>query len=539
MNENETPPLKDLMPEDKMGMMESAKGMGMRSVFPDADWQLYEQRKAQMAEEPVVQGSEVRPANNSANLLSQMAENPEATARAANSLGEAAGIAPFDDSLTEDQKMRLHRMERSIDVDPNTNKSYQPDQIEKQRRDFVDENARLVGGVAKGEPAETIPPEPEELDPSEPILGVVEGIVEPVEGERTTQDILNDLKRVGGKMFSDQREALVEKLRAEGVNLSDRVNEDTPEGRYERWRLREAAGYVDGTFVPERRADGTTVGWESQEKAAAYLENLGVDFGSNDNKETEEKINVGETTNVLSDLEKIQKQVETICEKIPNPKHRTIELNRLLNKIDNLEARAWVFEQLNGLERTPEIDTNKAEDDLNYILNPMNFGDNLRLRRQRAGQWVAKYLELYQTTQLDDGSFEYPDEIKELIRIKDGEDIKFGEIEKEGKIRSEEDLIREFCLQQIFEMSGKEQARSSQEILGRLTANNGFLVTGLFKTPSEAQSLLRRTREIVEEMGLNNWIAIRDVHSAHGELKKANTENFNQLLNPQFSQALF
>jgi len=234
MNENETPPLKDLMPEDKMGMMESAKGMGMRSVFPDADWQLYEQRKAQMAEEPVVQGSEVRPANNSANLLSQMAENPEATARAANSLGEAAGIAPFDDSLTEDQKMRLHRMERSIDVDPNTNKSYQPDQIEKQRRDFVDENARLVGGVAKGEPAETIPPEPEELDPSEPILGVVEGIVEPVEGERTTQDILNDLKRVGGKMFSDQREALVEKLRAEGVNLSDRVNEDTPEGRYER-----------------------------------------------------------------------------------------------------------------------------------------------------------------------------------------------------------------------------------------------------------------------------------------------------------------
>ncbi len=115
----------------------------------------------------------------------------------------------------------------------------------------------------------------EEEGDGKPLEGVVVGGAE--NGE-DNQSILDDLKQIGGEMTAVEREQLVEKLRIQGVNLRDTVLEDSPDGVWERQRLREAAGYVDQTFEPRRRRDGSNIGWISKDVAADYLRSLGVKF---------------------------------------------------------------------------------------------------------------------------------------------------------------------------------------------------------------------------------------------------------------------
>jgi len=221
------------------------------------------------------------------------------------------------------------------------------------------------------------------------------------------------------------------------------------------------------------------------------------------------------------ELRAAEKDVKDIIDNVPK-KYILSELNGLLKKQKNFgPAKIYIYSEIDKLEnaeavKPPTININELREKIADISNLSAFFGDVKQQRQKAQR-------LFNQIENDTN---VPQELKdEVYAISRGGNVKFGLFEKKNEIGeivgllSEEDMIRSYCFEQIFDKDEHEQAQSADRVLNLLTAQNGFLATSLFKTPSEVQALYQRTKEIVDELGLDNWIGARKTLDAHAKLK--------------------
>lgn len=314
-----------------------------------------------------------------------------------------------------------------------------------------------------------------------------------------------DISKVGGESKNKTvEESEVDKLiKAEADYFKNRFSrtrgdEVTADDDKRDWsdskRILEAAGYS-----PIKIAE-----WEAQIAAGG---NSVEAFDAIDEAfEEAKKIYEWTTDKINADPELRSKilEAEAIYALTENPSFRFDEMKLLLKNAKTPSTRAWIFKQMTELKELASINPEAASAKLEDLSNTMIYANETN-RRSAAKRW----LELYK------GKSGIPKSwAREAEKILKGEEISF-KTETESGI-SEEDQIRNFCLEEVFDRN----ANAAQDIYNRLTGPNGFLQTTLDKTPEQEMALRKKAREIVDSLGLDNFISMRKVGAEWDRLKQ-------------------
>lgn len=165
------------------------------------------------------------------------------------------------------------------------------------------------------------------------------------------------------------------------------------------------------------------------------------------------------------------------------------------------ELQRRVFASLGGAEttvQTPTVDWAAGEGGFERIVNPGSYGGNPAQKKEAALRWLEMYGAEEKVTaemreQLEkiiNPEMDFPDDLKEWIR--------------------------EYCLESVFERS----ENNYRTILNKLVNREGALYTEKNISIDKIELLKPQIQEIVEELGLDNFISIRNTISEWDSIKK-------------------
>ncbi len=153
-----------------------------------------------------------------------------------------------------------------------------------------------------------------------------------------------------------------------------------------------------GITEAEKPAEATVSVEDLLAKAASDPETDFVVEKTLENKEPEaEKPKPEATENGVGedsvDLKAVEGDVEEILSQIDNPKHQKRELEKLLDRHQSLEARKFIYKQIDEVEpdsKKEPVDTVEINRQLEYVLNPINFPD-IKKQRAAAERWLKEF----------------------------------------------------------------------------------------------------------------------------------------------------
>lgn len=225
-----------------------------------------------------------------------------------------------------------------------------------------------------------------------------------------------------------------------------------------------------------------------------------------------------------NDLEAAKKNVESIFQEIENPKHRLSELRELLKKHKSLDARAWIYEQIDEIdEKSKQIDLSEVERRYDYLQNSFNFTGNPKQRVEAARRWLENY---QGKPGVSEGMVE---EVAKLLIPETKKELETDLI----------DALTQYCLDSVFVRG----SNSGPTIYNSLFNVNGWLFTERGLSLDEVEKRRESIKELVDKLGLDNWISIRNVVSEWDGLKKVDDITSGSLraslFVPQFTERFF
>ena len=145
-----------------------------------------------------------------------------------------------------------------------------------------------------------------------------------------------------------------------------------------------------------------------------------------------------------------------------------------------------------------QVDWSKAEEGFDRLVNPLSYGGNPGQRKAAAERWLRSYGE--ETSVTD----EMRDQLNKIINP----EMDFADDLKEW--------VREFCLESVFERN----AQNYHNVLNLLVGPGGALNTEKNIPLDKLELLKPEIQKIVEELGLDNFISIRNTISEWDSIKK-------------------
>ncbi len=145
-----------------------------------------------------------------------------------------------------------------------------------------------------------------------------------------------------------------------------------------------------------------------------------------------------------------------------------------------------------------QVDWSKAEEGFDRLVNPLSYGGNPGQRKAAAERWLRSYGE--ETSVTD----EMRDQLNKIINP----EMEFADDLKEW--------VREFCLESVFERN----AQNYHNVLNLLVGPGGALNTEKNIPLDKLELLKPEIQKIVEELGLDNFISIRNTISEWDSIKK-------------------
>jgi hypothetical protein len=224
----------------------------------------------------------------------------------------------------------------------------------------------------------------------------------------------------------------------------------------------------------------------------------------------ENQRNIPEVEQADDEMTRIQNEVEQIFRAMPDPKHRQDELRMMLGRYGKrtdaigIQIRGWIREQID-LQAVPDTKIiEEATSALQYAESVANFGSNVKEQRKALQRWLDKY-----GTRSGVPS-ELVDRARELLHVED----KFTP-EEEAK-------LVQYCLDVVFDRGDKTNSTfyNRDSLIRSILGMNGWLDRELGKNFQEIELLKEKAIEIVDNLGVENWMAVRE-----------NVSNWNNLAN--------
>lgn len=165
--------------------------------------------------------------------------------------------------------------------------------------------------------------------------------------------------------------------------------------------------------------------------------------------------------------------------------------------VDKLTLLRVKMDEVEATAKTGKVDIEEAGRRYENLFNPLTAG-NIKQQKDAARRWIDSYK----------GKIGVNDEQVRTVEAIFSKEFKLSE--------DEENTIRQYCLDSVFDRN----ANNAMSVYSSFFGPQGYLHTDMGKTIEEVDLFRERIKEISDELGLDNWISVRNVVGEWSVLKK-------------------